>query len=124
MTFKASRWLLMLPLGVAALVGLHYVTTAPQKAKQATVQATADTNAATGAVQAAKDALEITVRTQDVHGQIDVITKDNDNAIRHAAGASAPVDPALHATGLRALCVYDVYRGDRTACPVLDADPE
>lgn len=124
MTFKASRWLLALPIGIAALVGFHYVTTAPQKAKQATVQATADTNAATGTMQAAKDALQITVQTQAVHGQIDVISKDNDNAIRHAAGATAPVDPDLHATGLRALCVYDVYRGDRTACPVLHADPE
>lgn len=124
MNLKSPYWLLAIPAVLLGLAGLSYCSTAPQRAKQATVQATADTNAATGTMQAAKDALQITVQTQAVHGQIDVITKDNDNAIRHAAGATAPVDPDLHATGLRALCVYDVYRGDRTACPVLHADPE
>lgn len=124
MTFKPYRWALMIPVGVIALVGLHYVTATPKKAKQEAVQATADANGATAAFGSAKDALEITVRTQDVHGRIDVIAKENDNAIRHASGATAPVDPDLHATGLRALCVYDEYRGDPTACPVLHADPK
>jgi len=109
MSLKSPYWLLAILAVPLVLGGLSYVLTAPQRAKQATVQATADTNAATGTMQAAKDALQITVQTQAVHGQIDVITKDNDNAIRHAAGATAPVDPDLHATGLRALCAYDVY---------------
>jgi hypothetical protein len=101
----------------------HFVT-GPQRAHAEAAQATADANAATGAVQAARDALKITVDTQALHGRIDVATKESTDAIRNSPGASAPVDPALHATGLRALCVYDAHHDSVQCHAMLDADPE
>lgn len=104
--------------------GVYHFVTAPQRARVEAVQANADANAATGAVKAAQDAIKIIVDTQALHGRIDVITKENTDAIRNSPGATVPVDPALHATGLRALCLYDAYRDGAACKQLLDAHPE
>jgi len=42
----------------------------------------------------------------------DTITRENDDAIRNARGADAPVDPAADAVGRRGLCKRAAYRRD------------
>lgn len=123
-TKAIAKGLAVLAAVLLVAAGAYYFVTGPQRAHAQAAQANADANAATGTVQAAKDALKITVDTQALHGRIDVITKENTDAIRNAPGAAAPVDAALHGTGLRALCLYDAYH-DSVAChALLNPDPE
>jgi len=42
----------------------------------------------------------------------DAITRENEDAIHHAHGADAPVDPDAAAAGLRGLCRRAAYRRD------------
>ena len=46
----------------------------------------------------------------------DTITQENGNAIDHAKGADAGVDPAARAAGLQALCRRASYRDTHPAC--------
>lgn len=45
-------------------------------------------------------------------GDIDRQTRENENAIRNAPGADAPVDDGVHGAGLGSLCRRAAYRGD------------
>lgn len=110
---------------LASILGLGwYFIGAPQRARVAAAQSNADANTATATAQAARDALKITVDTQALHGRIDVMTKENTDAVLAATGATAPVNADLHNTGLRALCLYDAYSGSDACRGLLHADPE
>lgn len=75
------------------------------KARLSAVQAKA-------AAQSARDAIEATGAVSARSGASDALTRENENAIRAAPGAAAPVDPALRDAGLLGLCRRAAYRGD------------
>ena len=92
--------------GVIALAG-WYVFLRPQQAAQQAATAKTETIAAKAETGAAKDTLRIVVDRQAAEVRIIRTTEENTNAIMAAPGANAPLDPALHAAGIRALCVRD-----------------
>lgn len=116
---------------LAGLVGLAiviaaivYFVTGPRRAKVEAVQATGSSIQSQATTKAAQDALKITVDNQAAHGRIDIVTHEATDEIRNAPGASAPIDPAAHSAGLRALCLYDAYRSQPACQQLLDADPQ
>lgn len=64
------------------------------------------------ATQSGRDAVQTVGNQSAAEAQIDATTKENENAIRSAPGANAPVDPAARDAGLRALCKRSAYRSD------------
>jgi hypothetical protein len=60
---------------------------------------------------------------QAAHGREDAseqLSRTNEEEIRNAQGASAPVNPAVRDAGLRSLCRRAAYR-DSARCKLLDA---
>lgn len=64
------------------------------------------------ALASGQDAANTIGNRMDADASTDTVTRENDNAIRNAAGASAPVDPALRNVALRGLCRRAAYRHD------------
>lgn len=85
------------------------------------VQARADSEIQAGATRAATDAINITVGVQDKRSAIDATTRSNQDAILSAAGAGAPVDPALYAALHDALCVRAAYQSEPDCAAMLAA---
>ena len=59
------------------------------------------------------------------HDTVDInVHQENARAIQAAPGASAPVDPALNAIGVRGLCQYaDLYGSDPQCSELRSGDP-
>jgi hypothetical protein len=76
----------------------------------------AETRLAAGQAGAAlasgQDAANTIGNRMDADAGTDTVTRENDNAIRNAPGASAPVDPVLRDVALRGLCRRAAYRHD------------
>jgi hypothetical protein len=115
------RWGLAAFAALALLFTAYHFLTAPSRARQETAVAQASLATAEGQKAAAQDAIQIIVDTQSVHGRIDVITKENEHAIRTATGAADEVGAGVHSAGLAALCLRDTYRLQPT-CQRLLAD--
>ncbi len=64
------------------------------------------------ATQSGRDAVQTVGNQSAAETQIDATTKENEDAIRSAPGANAPVDPAARDAGLRALCKRASYIRD------------
>lgn len=88
--------------------------TATTIAKVASGQAAAATASGTDAVNTVGNRMAADTAS-------DRLTKENDDAIRSAEGADAPVAAPVHNAGLAGLCRRAAYRGDR-GC-VQHADP-
>lgn len=73
-------------------------------------QAKMDSAIQSGATKAATGALKITVDVQGQRAAIDAQTRNNRDAILSAAGASAPVDPAVYSALHDALCLRAAYQ--------------
>jgi len=93
-----------------------------QSAATAKTEAKLSTNQTAAALESGADAVETVGSVHAAEVIIDVTTRENERAIRTAPGAAAPVDPELHATGLRALCARAAYRGSEQC--LQHADPE
>jgi hypothetical protein len=81
-------------------------------AHTAKVETRLATGQAGAAIASGQDAANTVGNRMDTDAATDTITRENDNAIRNAPGASAPVDPALRDAALRGLCRRAAYRGD------------
>jgi len=68
-------------------------------------------NQTAAALESGTDAVATVGQTHATEVTIDVITRENERAIREASGADAPVDPAVHGAGLAGLCRRAAYRG-------------
>jgi len=64
------------------------------------------------ALASGHDAANTIGNRMDADADTDTVTRENDNAIRNAPGASAPVDPTLRGIALRGLCRRAAYRHD------------
>ena len=102
---------------LAALAGLSLVAfgawwlfVRPHQALQDAKQAQLDSGIARGAAAAGADAVVITHRVDLERRAIDARTEENDNAIKSAAGADQPVDPAVFAALHDALCLRNAYQ--------------
>ena len=88
---------------------------------------TADATAAlatgqAGAAQASgRDAVDTVGNRAATDAGTDTITKETTDAIRHAPGSDAPINPAARDAGLAGLCRYAAYQHDPRC--VQHADP-
>lgn len=81
----------------------------------AKVEARLANNQAQAALDSGADAVSAVGAVGAAEIRIDVITRENERAIRTAPGADAPVDPAIHAAGIASLCRRAANRG-RAEC--------
>ena len=97
-------------IAIAALLALwwlySFITASPK------AEARLGRNQAEAALQNGVDAVGAVGKQQASEAVTDTLTKENDNAIRSASGASAPVDPALRDAWLRSVCRRRSARGD------------
>lgn len=82
-----------------------------QMAQTARTEARLSKGQTGAAIASGTDAVETVNRVHGAEVTIDVITRENDRAIRQAEGADAPVDPAADAAGRASLCRRAAYRG-------------
>ena len=67
---------------------------------------------ASAAIASGQDSANMIGNRMSADAVEDSITRENHDAIQHAAGADAPVDPALRDAGLAGLCRRAAYRGN------------
>jgi Flp pilus assembly protein TadB len=70
----------------------------------------------------AADAVDTLGNAAAREGASEDLTRSNEQEIRNAPGAKAPVDPAARAAGLRSLCRRAAYR-DSEQCRMLKPRP-
>jgi hypothetical protein len=106
----SARALLILGIAsaVAAIVTLkscHSAQTAKTETRLATGQASASLASGTDAVDTAGNVQANAIAA-------DLVTKENQDAIRNAEGSTAPVATPVRDAGLASLCRRAAYRGD------------
>ena len=103
---------LLVALMVLALIAALVVQRSCRAARTASAVASLATGQAGAAIASGQDAAA-TIGNRMAHdADTDTITRENDDAIRTAHGADAPVDPAASAAGVRGLCRRAAYRGN------------
>lgn len=105
---------LRLVLGLVAVMCIISLITLNRcsAARTAGTEAKLATGQAGAAIQSGADAVDTIGNTQANEAAADITTKENDDEIRNAPGASAPVDPAVRDAGLRSLCRRASYRSN------------
>ena len=105
-----GRWVLgiLAALFLLAVIGGVRSCQTAQIAKTETRLSKGQTGAA---LESGADAVGTVGDVGDRASTSDQLTRENADDIRNAPGADAPVDPAVHAAGLRALCTRAAYRG-------------
>jgi len=92
-----------------AIIGfaLWFTLLRPQQATREAATAKTGAIVSDAATGAATDTLHIVVDRQAAEVRIIKTTEENTREIMAQSGALTPVDPAVHAAGLRAICVHD-----------------
>ncbi|MES2043580.1 MAG: hypothetical protein V4475_06870 [Pseudomonadota bacterium] len=99
-------------LAVLALIVALVVQRSCSEARTAKSAASLAAGQAGAAIESGHDAADTIGNRMAGDAAGDAITRENDDAIRIAHGADAPVDPAASTAGLRSLCRRAAYRGD------------
>jgi len=74
-------------------------------------------------VESARDAIATQEAVQGRERASEELSQSSAKDIQNVEGAKVRVNPAVHAAGLRSLCVRDAYR-DSERCRVFRADPK
>ncbi len=109
-----GRWVLG-GLLAAVLIGGFLLVQSWRSGAAAKAKARLSRNQTSAALASGADAVGAVGAVGASEVQIDVITRENERAIRTAPGADAPVDPALDAAARRGLCRRAAYR-ERSEC--------
>jgi hypothetical protein len=112
---------ILFALVVLALLVTILVQRSCSTARTETAAAKLATGQAGAAIASGHDAADTVGNRMVGDAAEDTITRENDDAIHHAHGADAPVNPDAAAAGLRGLCRRAAYRGDPQC--VQHADP-
>jgi cytoskeletal protein RodZ len=92
---------------LGALALLWFIFIRPDAALKSAATAQADRTVAEMQTKAAEDTVKIIVEHGETVRTIHERTEVTNDEIQSAAGASQEIDPALHAAGLRALCLHN-----------------
>lgn len=106
---------------VLALALVWFFFIRPEAAQQEAAESRVEATMAEGQAKAAEETVRIIVDHQDTIETITTRTETSSNEILNAPGADQTVDPAVHAAGLRALCLHD-NRSNAECGPVLHSD--
>lgn len=112
---------ILVALLILALLAAIVAQRSCSAARSARAAAKLATSQAAAAIASGQDAANTIGNRMGDDAAGDAITRENDDAIRNAPGALAPVDPAVAAAGLRGLCRRAAYRRDPQC--VQHADP-
>ncbi len=99
-------------IAVVGIVLLLVLVLAIRGCSSGTTEAKLANGQGQAATQSGRDAVQTVGNQSAAEAQVDATTKENENAIRSAPGANAPVDPAARDAGLRALCGRKANRGN------------
>lgn len=104
---RPVAWLI----AAAVLFGLLGLTMhSCSKARQAGAEASLATEVGKATAASGSDAVNSVGDAAARDAETDTITRENANAIQSAAGADAPINPAVHNAGLDSLCRRAAYR--------------
>jgi Flp pilus assembly protein TadB len=93
-----------------------------QKSRSQGAQARVEHEQTQALSNSANDAVATVARSGEASAASEALTRSNEQEIRHAKGADAPVDPAARDAGLRSLCRRAAYRGSER-CKLLEPGP-
>ncbi|CAN5702539.1 hypothetical protein BH11PSE6_BH11PSE6_00090 [soil metagenome] len=96
---------------ILIVVGLLFLRSC-ETARTAKTQAKVSEGQAGASLASGADAVDTAGNVQGNEIAADTITRENDNAIHNAEGASAPVAAPVRDAGLASLCRRAAYRGD------------
>ncbi|PXA90331.1 hypothetical protein DMC47_27635 [Nostoc sp. 3335mG] len=103
---------LLVGLGLIVLVlGILWLNSC-QSARTARTEAKLNKGQADAAVRSGRDAVDTVGNRAAADTLGDALTRENDDAIRNAEGADAPVADGVRDAGLAGLCRRAAYRGD------------
>lgn len=120
---RMASWAVIVSVLLIAGLGLVLLMDTFAGAKTAEVSARLQAGRADAAIATAGDVADTVAGTAAAERVIDSVTEANAAEIRAAPGATATIDPSLHAVGLRALCRRPTYRR-ATMCAPFAAGPE
>lgn len=103
---------IILALAVIALIAGIFAVRSCQSAQTASTREKLSTGQAGAAIASGQDSVNTIGNRMDADAATDTITRENDDAIRNAKGADAPVDPAVRDAGLASLCRRASYSGN------------
>jgi type II secretory pathway component PulK len=103
---------LLVALLLLALLAAMVAARSCSATRSARAAAKLATGQAAAAIASGQDAANTIGNRMAADAATDAITRENDDAIRTAHGADAPVDPDAAAAGLRSLCRRAAYRRD------------
>lgn len=104
-------WACTATAAIGVLAVAAWLLTAPMRQASAAAQAKASAAFTSARADSAQAAVQVVDAGAARDAGVDVITRENRDAILKAPGADLRLDPALNAAGLRALCMRDAYRG-------------
>lgn len=93
-----------------------------QKSRSQAAQSRVEASQAQAAHDSAAEAINAVAASGAREAASDELTRTNEEEIRNAKGANAPVDPASRDAGLRALCRRAAYSDD-PKCRLLKPHP-
>lgn len=108
-------------LAVVAMVAALVTMRSCGEARTAKATASLATGQAGAAIESGHEAADTIGNRMANDADTDAITRENDDAIRNAEGANAPVAAPVRAAGLASLCRRAAYRGNPKC--VQHADP-
>lgn len=82
------------------------------RARTASAEGKLNRNQTGAAIESGADAVNVIGNRAQADAAVDAATKENNNEIRQAEGAAAPVAPAVRDAGLASLCRRAAYRLD------------
>ena len=94
---------------VLCIVGFLYVQSC-QRARVAATEKRLERAQSGAAVESARDVIATQGNVAQAQAAGEELTRTNEEEIRNAKGADAPVDPALRDAGLASLCRRPAYR--------------
>lgn len=83
-----------------------------QHGRSAEAEARLNRNQRGAAIESGADAVTVIGNRMEIDAAGDATTRENDDAIRKADGAAAPVAAPVRNAGLASLCRRAAYRGD------------
>lgn len=110
MTRLAAR-ALMIAGALLLILGLLWLNSC-QQARTAKTQADLAKGQAGAAMESGQDAVNTIGNRMGADAAGDALTRENEDAIRNAEGASAPVAAGVRDAGLASLCRRDSYKHD------------
>lgn len=108
---KLAR-IILIAFGVVVALSLLFAVRSCQQSRTAKTEAKLATGQADAAMKSGADAVQTVGNRMDADAATDTITRENNDAIRNAEGADAPVAAGVRDAGLASLCRRAAYRRD------------